>query len=69
MHWKHFIQQPHIKPLPLHEQVKRYNYILEEINYRHHLERGRSKFTSDSFFLLQENGDYLMQENGDKIIY
>ena len=72
-----FKNLPHVKNKPLNEQVRYYNDYIEQLCRMRHFyhiqcDNGRSttveETISETFFLLQENGDFLLQENNDKIL-
>lgn len=73
--WPQFCQLPHIKRLPLKEQIHRYNILVEEIcaMKMHHsmIECGgasiRPKRIVSDGFLQQEDLYYILQEDGSKI--
>jgi len=75
--WQKFTQLPGIRPLPLNEQVKKYNQYISELTYErnvylHWLEghkKGDKKKTLQNVgFLLQEDLFNIQQENGNNII-
>jgi hypothetical protein len=79
--WQKFTQLPGIRPLPLNEQVKKYNQYISELTYErnvylHWLEghkkghkKGDKKKTLQNVgFLLQEDGFDILQEDNNKII-
>ena len=76
--WQKFTQLPGVSPLPLNEQVKKYNLYINELTYErnvylHWLEGHKKgpKLTEETPtedpFLLQEDGNFLLQEDGFKI--
>jgi hypothetical protein len=73
--WKEFTSLPHIKIMPLHEQTRRYNYYVCEMNelmmYNMSCLKGgggvRRKEIVSEGFLQQENLFYILQEDGSKI--
>lgn len=77
--WQKFTQLPQISPLPLNEQVRKYNLYINELTYERnvylHWLEGHKKgdrttvIDTDTFFILQEDDDYLLQEDGDKLIW
>lgn len=68
--WQKFTQLPGISPLPLNEQVKKYNLYINELTYERnaylHWLEGHKKGPREAF-LLQEDGNFLLQEDGFKI--
>ena len=75
--WPEFIQQVHVKPLPLNEQVKYYNQYIWDLNQARqnwltYQNKGPRRTTPippvEAGFLLQEDLFDLLQETGDKII-
>jgi len=79
--WQKFTQLSGIRPLPLNEQVKKYNQYISELTYErnvylHWLEghkkghkKGDKKKTLQNVgFLLQEDGFDILQEDNNKII-
>jgi hypothetical protein len=74
LNWKEFVNQSHIRNLPLNEQVRQFNFHLDQVaNYRIWQNKGQSKLIqrqeSDTFFILQEDLDFLLQEDGTKLIW
>ena len=75
IHWLNFRKLPEIQPLPLNEQVKKYNLYINELTYErnvylHWLEghkKGPLLKIRNIGFLLQENLFDLEQEDGSKI--
>ena len=78
--WQKFTQLPQISPLPLNEQIRKYNLYINELTYErnvylHWLEghkKGPRVETTptppvEEGFLLQENLFDLLQETGDRI--
>lgn len=73
--WLNFRKLPEIQPLPLNEQVKKYNLYINELTYErnvylHWLEghkKGPLLKIRNIGFLLQENLFDLEQEDGSKI--
>ena len=73
--WKEFVNQHHIRNLPLNEQMNRFRYYQEALSaeiYRQN--KGRrdvvvSPSTPDTFFILQENTNFVLQEDGSKLIW
>mgnify|MGYP007072187898 CR=1 FL=1 len=73
--WQKFTQLPGIRPLPINEQVKKYNLYINELTYErnaylHWLEghkKGPLLKIRNIGFLLQENLFDLEQEDGNKI--
>lgn len=75
--WKEYIALPNIANIPLHEQVRRYNYYVCEMNewIMHNINcaRGggvsvqRSKEIVNEGFLQQEDLFYILQEDGSRI--
>jgi hypothetical protein len=74
--WQKFTQLPGIRPLPINEQVKKYNLYINELTYErnaylHWLEghkKGDKKKTLQNVgFLLQEDLFDLEQEDNSKI--
>ena len=73
--WQKFTQLPGIRPLPINEQVKKYNLYINELTYErnaylHWLEghkKGPFLKIRNIGFLLQENLFDLEQEDGNKI--
>ena len=71
--WPEFIQQVHVKPLPLNEQVKYYNQYIWDLNqarqnwltYQNKGLRPRIAITG---VLLQEDLFDLLQEDGSQIL-
>ena len=79
--WPKFIQLPEIQPLPLNEQVKKYNLYIDELTYERivyakwlegHKKGPRVETTPtppvEEGFLLQEDLFDILQEDGNKII-
>jgi hypothetical protein len=76
--WPQFIQQVHVKKLPLNEQVKYYNQYIYDLdiarqNWLNYQNKGPFAFGTgsvpiESGFLLQEDLFNLLQENGSNII-
>jgi hypothetical protein len=71
--WPQFIQQVHVKKLPLNEQVKYYNQYIWDLNQARqnwltYQNKGPHKIQSSTGFLLQEDLFDLLQEDGSKII-
>ena len=74
LNWKEFVNQPHIRTLPLNEQVRQYSFHLDQVsNFIHWQNKGpKREQQSDSInsgYLLQENSDYILQEDGSKIYW
>jgi len=80
IHWLNFRKLPEIQPLSLNEQTRRYNLYINELTYERNVYlawlEGHKKGPKpteetpvESFFLLQEDGDYLLQEDGSKLIW
>ena len=76
IHWLNFRKLPEMQPLPLNEQIRKYNLYINELThqrnvYLHWLEghkKGDKKKTLQNVgFLLQEDLFDLEQENGSKI--
>lgn len=72
--WKEFASQSHIRNLPLNEQVRQFNFHLDEVsNYRMWQNKGQYKALqrqeSETFLILQENLDYVLQEDGNRLIW
>lgn len=73
--WKEFVNQHHIRTLPLNEQMRRFHYYQEALSaeiYRQN--KGRKDIvvtptTPDTFYILQEDTDFLLQEDGSKLIW
>ena len=73
--WPKFIQLPEIQPLPLNEQVKKYNLYIDELTYERIVyakwleghKKGPLLKIRNIGFLLQENLFDLEQEDGNKI--
>lgn len=74
--WKEYISLPNIAIMPLHEQVRRYNYYVCEMNewimHNVNCARGggnvlRSKELVSEGFLQQEDLFYILQEDGSRI--
>ena len=83
IHWLNFRKLPEIQPLPLNEQVRKYNLYINELTYERNVylawleghKKGPLPPTSpitppivESGFLLQEDLFDILQENGNKII-
>lgn len=78
--WPHFKRLPNVSPLPLNEQVKKYNLYINELTYERnaylHWLEGHKKGPQTSIptpptelgFLLQEDLFDVLQEDGNKII-
>jgi hypothetical protein len=80
--WQKFTQLPQISPLPLNEQVRKYNLYINELTYERnvylhwlegHKKGPQTQVPSSSppiepGFLLQEDLFDILQENGNKII-
>ena len=76
IHWLNFRKLPEIQPLPLNEQVRKYNLYINELTYErnvylHWLEghkKGPKRTTIQNIgFLLQENLFNIQQEDGNNI--
>ena len=77
--WQKFTQLPEVSPLPLNEQVRKYNLYINELTYERnvylrwlegHKKGERATVTdTDTFFILQEDDDFLLQEDDDKLIW
>ena len=71
--WNLFKEMREIKGLPLNEQIKRYNFYVQEHNYFKYLnwmdDRGGSPGTIviTEGFLQQEDLYYILQEDGSRI--
>jgi len=78
--WPKFIQLPEIKPLPLNEQVKKYNLYIDELTYERivyakwlegHKKGPRVETTPtppvEEEFLLQEDLFNILQEDTSRI--
>jgi len=70
--WPEFIQQVHVKPLPLNEQVKYYNQYIWDLNQARqnwltYQNKGKRLTLQNVGFLLQEDLFDLEQEDGSKI--
>lgn len=66
--WKEFANQPHIRKLPLNEQVRQFNFHLDEVaNYRQWQNKGRKLTIQITGFLLQEDLFLIQQEDGSGI--
>ena len=79
--WQTFQKLLNIQQLPLNEQRLQYHYYIQSLERTIHNsqiqtwttvpEAGDVQSTptipTETFFLLQENGDYILQENNDKI--
>ena len=74
LNWKEFVNQSHIRNLPLNEQVRQFNFHLDQVsNFIHWQNKGPKREQqlepTTSGFLLQENSDYILQEDGSKIYW
>ena len=82
--WQRFTELPGVRPLPLNEQVRKYNLYINELTYERNVymnwleghKKGALTTTTnssspepkDTDFLLLEDGDFLLSEDSDKII-
>ncbi len=81
--WQRFTELPSVKPLPLNEQVRKYNLYINELTYERNaymnwleghkkgpqpVAESTSSEPSSDLFLLLEGGDFLLLEDSDKII-
>jgi len=62
--WYQFTQLDKIRKLPLNEQVRQYNFHLQDIS-----EQIMNQNKGIGKFLLQESGFLLLQENGQRLEY
>ena len=80
IHWLNFRKLSEIQPLSLNEQTRRYNLYINELTYQRNVylawleghkkgSKPAEEIPVESFFLLQEDGDYLLQEDGSKLIW
>ena len=72
--WPQFKQLREIKNLPEREQIKRYNFYLDQLNasrfqnwYNVQPKGSRGTIIIQDGFLQQENLFYILQEDGSKI--
>lgn len=72
--WLHFKQLREIRNLPEREQIKRYNFYLDQLNvarfqkwYNAQPKGPLGKAIIQSGFLQQEDLYYILQEDGSKI--
>lgn len=72
--WPQFKQLKEIKNLPEREQIKRYNFYLDQLNiarfqnwYNAQPKGFRGTVIVQDGFLQQENLFYILQEDGSKI--
>ncbi len=79
--WQTFKTLPNIQRLSLNEQRLQYHYYIQSLEKTKHNSQIQTWTTVpeagdvqptptipiETFFLLQENGDYILQENNDKI--
>ena len=76
--WQKFTQLPEVSPLPLNEQVTKYNLYINELTYKRNVylawlegHKKGPKITSPSIqnigFLLQEDLFNIQQEDGNNI--
>lgn len=76
IHWLNFRKLPEIQPLPLNEQVRKYNLYINELTYERNVylawleghKKGPKRTTIQNIgFLLQENLFNIQQEDGNNI--
>lgn len=66
--WKEFVNQSHIRNLPLNEQVRQFNFHLDQVaNYRIWQNKGPGRRIINIGFLLQEDLFLIQQEDGSGI--
>ena len=79
--WQTFRMLPEMRKLSLNEQQLQYHYYVQNLERTRHNSQIQTWTTvpeagdvqptptipTETFFLLQENGDYILQENNDKI--
>ena len=74
--WQKFTQLPEVSPLPLNEQVRKYNLYINELTYERNVylrwleghKKGSKKTTIQNIgFLLQEDLFNIQQEDGNNI--
>jgi hypothetical protein len=74
--WQKFSKLPGINPLPLNEQVKKYNLYIDELTYERYVyskwleghKKGPKRTTIQNVnFLLQEDLFNIQQEDGNNI--
>lgn len=66
--WKEFTNQPHIRKLPLNEQMRQFNFHLDEVaNFLNWQNKGYKLTVKITGFLLQEDLFLIQQEDGSGI--
>ena len=66
--WKEFVNQTHIRKLPLNEQVRQFNFHLDQVsNFLHWQNKGKKLRIQITGFLLQEDLFLIQQEDGSGI--